>query len=157
MKKRIDNGRLAIELAGLPHLDRQELAQRWLQLYGTEPPARIGNNFLIRAIAYRLQEQALGGLKPITKQFLTRSANNLNAGQQKLSPPSPVIKPGTRLLRDWHGITYEVLILEQSILFKGKQYRSLTEVAKIITGAKWSGPAFFGLKTLNKNGGRKIA
>ena len=60
--------------------------------------------------------------------------------------PATSVKPGTRLLREWHGVTYEVTVTEDGVLFKGKKYQSLSEVARIITGTKWSGPLFFGLR-----------
>ena len=145
MKRRIDMGGLASELAGLPNLDRQMLLQKWRTVYGTEPPFRIRNNFLIRAIAYRMQEKALGGLKPATSRFLEKVLQDQVNGQ-KTSMSAVSIKPGTRLLREWHGVTHEVLVLEEAIMFNGKRYKSLSEVARQITGAKWSGPLFFGLK-----------
>lgn len=142
MKRRIDNGGLARELADLPNLDRLGLVEQWQILYGSVPPAGISRSLLLRAIAYRLQEQALGGLKPSTKRFLKKSS------QDNLSRllPAASIKSGTRLLREWHGVTYEVIVLDSGIQCNGKQYRSLSEVARAITGTRWSGPLFFGLK-----------
>jgi len=136
-------GRLE-ELAGLSVLDRKELVEKWQLLYGTEPPVGSQNKFLLHAIAYRMQEKALGGLKPATRRFLEKAAQD-NAFQQQILP-AVSIKPGTRLLREWHGVTYEVIILESSVLCNGKHYHSLSEVARAITGAHWSGPLFFGLK-----------
>jgi hypothetical protein len=145
MNKRADKGRLAGELAGLPKLGRATLMEKWRACYGNEPPTRIREEFLIHAIAHRLQEQALGGLAAATQRFLTRAAQEHTQGQKTSSPPV-VLKPGTRLLREWHGVTYEVIVLEKSVQCNGKSYRSLTELAHHITGVKWSGPAFFGLK-----------
>ncbi len=145
MKRSMDTGRLASELAGLPGLDRTGLVEQWRNLYGTEPPAYISRSLLIRAIAYRLQENALGGLKPSTRRFLAQVAENAFAGRQPPISPS-TIKPGTRLLREWHGVTHEVIVREDSVTYAGKNYRSLSEVARTITGARWSGPRFFGLK-----------
>ncbi len=113
-------------------------------LYGTEPPGGISNNFLMHAIAYRMQEQASGGLKPSTRRFLEKAAENKAARQQIL--PVISIKPGTRLLREWHGVTYEVIIMEDGVQCNSKRYRSLSEVARAITGTNWSGPLFFGMK-----------
>ena len=144
MKHRLNlnAGRLASELAGLPSLDRRALREKWRTLYGTEPPDGVRNNFLMHAIAHRMQEQALGGLKPDTRRYLEKAAES-NMTQQ----PLPIsIKPGTRLLREWHGVTYEVVILEDGVACNGKLYHSLSEVARTITGTRWSGPRFFGLK-----------
>jgi len=88
--------KLADELAGLSALDRRALIEKWRTLYGTEPPAGSRNSFLMQAIAHRMQEQALGGLKPATCRFLMKAAQD-NASGQIL--PVISIKPGTRLLR----------------------------------------------------------
>jgi hypothetical protein len=133
---------LSSELAGIPALDREALVEKWQFLYGTEPPVGVRNKFLMHGIANRLQEKALGGLKPATRRFLEKFDNT--SKQQRL--PVVSIKPGTRLLREWHGVTYEVIILEKSILCNGKHYRSLSKVARAITDTRWSGPLFFGLK-----------
>jgi hypothetical protein len=137
--------RLTSELAGLPALDRRALIEKLRTLYGTDPPVGIRNNFLMHAIAHRMQEQALGGLKPATRRFLEKAAEDNVPRQQQISPIIS-IKPGTRLLREWHGVTYEVIIIEDGVQCNGKRYRSLSEVARAITGTRWSGPLFFGLK-----------
>jgi hypothetical protein len=136
--------RLASELADLPALDRRALIEKWQTLYGIEPPVGVRNNFLMHAIAHRMQEQVLGGLKPATSRFLEKAAEEKTPRQQIL--PVISIKPGTRLLREWHGVVYEVIVMEDSMYCNGKRYRSLSEVARTITGARWSGPLFFGLK-----------
>jgi len=140
---------LASELAGLSILDRADLVTRWQDLYGIAPPRGISQALMIRAIAYRMQEQALGGLKPATQRFLTKVAGEV-ADEQKMTAPPTAVKPGTRLLREWHGVTHEVILLEKGAQYGDKQYRSLSEVARAITGARWSGPLFFGLKTADK-------
>jgi hypothetical protein len=139
-----NTGRIAGELAGLPDLDREALIEKWHALYGIEPPDGLRNKFLIHAIAYRLQEKTLGGLKPSTIRFLEKASDE--NGSAKPILPMTCIKPGTRLLREWHGVTHEVVILEDGVQWSGKHYRSLSEVARAITGARWSGPLFFGLK-----------
>ncbi|MDY0039820.1 MAG: DUF2924 domain-containing protein [Desulforhabdus sp.] len=146
MKHRLisDAGRLAGELAGLPALDREALIEKWRALYGIEPPDGLRNKFLMHAIAYRLQEKALGGLKPATSRFLEKASEE--NGSAKPILPMNSIKPGTRLLREWHGVTHEAVIVENGVKFNGKHYSSLSEVARAITGARWSGPLFFGLK-----------
>ena len=133
------------ELAGLSALDRKELVEKWRSLYKTGPPVRSQNKFLLYAVAHRMQEKALGGLKPATRRFLEKAAQNNDASKQQLLPTIS-IKPGTRMLREWHGVTHEVIILESRVLCNGKYYRSLSEVARYITGTRWSGPLFFGLK-----------
>lgn len=130
-----------MELQRLKDLNREELLKRWRTLYEQEAPASLSKQLLIHAIAYRMQEKALGGLKPTTQRFLKQC---LSERQPSFSANN--LKIGTRLLREWHGNTYEVTILEKEVLFNGKRYRSLTEVARLITGVNWSGPSFFGLK-----------
>ena len=136
--------KLAGELAALSALDRIALIEKWRTLYDTEPTGRVRNNFLMHAIAHRMQEQILGGLKPATRRLLEKAAED-NAYRQQIVPVIS-IKPGTRLLREWHGVTYEVIIMEDGVQCNGKRYRSLSEAARAITGARWSGPLFFGLK-----------
>lgn len=145
MKRGMDVGRLASELTGLSGLDRPALVEQWHKVCGTEPPANISRPLLLQAIAYRMQEQALGGLKPSTRRFLEKASEDAYAGRQVSAPPA-VIKSGTRLLREWHGVTHEVIIAEDAVLYRDKKYNSLSEVAHVITGARWSGPLFFGLK-----------
>ena len=132
------------ELAGLSALDRKELVEKWRSLYKTGPPVGSQNKFLLYAVAHRMQEKALGGLKPATRRFLEKAAEDNALRQQML--PVISMKTGTRLLREWHGVTYEVIIMEDGMQCNGKRYRSLSEVARAITGTRWSGPLFFGLK-----------
>lgn len=140
----LNKKKLTSELADLIALDRRGLVEKWQRLYGSEPPAGISNKFLICAIAHHMQEQVWGGLKPATRHFLEKTAQDNTSRQQIL--PALSIKPGTRLLREWHGVTYEVIIMEDGVQCNGKRYHSLSEVARAITGARWSGPLFFGLK-----------
>jgi len=132
---------LAGELARLKSLSRLELMAEWKKVWGSEAPFNISQNLLLLAFAYRLQEQIYGGLKPHIKAKLRQIAG----GHTKIQPV-PQIKSGTRLLREWRGSTHEVLVLGDGVQYRGEKYRSLSEVAKVITGSKWSGPVFFGLR-----------
>lgn len=136
---------LAEELAGLPDMSLDHLKRRWRDLYETPPPSRLGRALMIRAIAYRLQEQAFGGLRPVTRRQLTRAAKEIGAGRTP-SVPRATIKPGTRLLREWQGVTHEVIVMEDGVQYRGETWASLSAVARAITGTRWSGPLFFGLK-----------
>jgi hypothetical protein len=91
-----------------------------------------------------MQEEAYGGLSAKTRKQLARAARDLAAG---VSPAAPAakIQPDTRLLREWQGVVHEVVVLEDSIRYRGKDWPSLSAVAREITGARWSGPRFFGL------------
>src|SRR5260370_10938385 len=149
MKRRISASRSALvcEIEELQEATFANLKQRWRALYGTEPPRRINRDLLIRALAYRIQEQALGGLKPSTRRLLAKVAADASARRPLQVTPEPTtLKPGTVLLREWHGKQHQVIVRENGIVFNGKQYKSLSEVSYRITGTKWSGPLFFGLK-----------
>jgi hypothetical protein len=137
---------LAREIEELQKATSANLKQRWRALYGTETPRRISRDLLIRALAYRIQEKALGGLKPSTRRLLAKVATDASARRSIQVAPEPSLKPGTVLLREWHGTQHQVIVRENGILFDGKQYKSLSQIAYRITGTKWSGPLFFGLK-----------
>jgi hypothetical protein len=139
------SAKLARELAGLAHLDENGLNNHFRRLYGVEPPTRLRRPLLIRAVAYRLQETALGGLKPSARQLLAGfDARGRRSTQVRHERK---IKPGTTLLREWHGVQHRLTVLEGGVQFGGKRYRSLSEVARKITGSHRSGPLFFGLKS----------
>jgi hypothetical protein len=142
--------KLAQDLKDLGTRGDDELKDRWRNLYGTEPPRKIHRSLLIPAIAYRIQENALGALKPSARRHLMRVARNAADGRKAQNHPSLSPKPGTVLVRDWGGITHQVKVLEDGLLFRGKRYKSLSEVARVITGSRWSGPLFFGLKSAVK-------
>jgi hypothetical protein len=97
-----------------------------------------------------MQENAVGGLRPSARRHLLRIARNAADGRQAQSYPSLSPKPGTLLVRDWGGVTHQVKVLEDGFLLRGKRYKSLSVVARVITGSRWSGPLFFGLKSATK-------
>jgi hypothetical protein len=139
--------RLAKDLASLPELSGENLNDRFRHLCGLEPPRRMRRPLLIRFIAYRLQEQALGGLKPVTRRLLASMAGAGTRHSPARAAPLRKLKPGTTVLREWHGVHHQLSVLEDGVRFAGEHYRSLSEVARKITGSRWSGPLFFGLKT----------
>jgi hypothetical protein len=136
---------VAAELAALEDLCKEELKTRWEHFYGTPCHPRMSRILLLRAVAYAIQEQAFGGLDRATRRRLDRAAADLAAGRSS-APPAPKITPGTRLLREWQGRVHEVIVLEDGVEYRGKPWSSLSAVAREITGARWSGPRFFGLK-----------
>jgi hypothetical protein len=135
-----------LKLASLKSCSMRELKQQWRALYHSEPPLRISRELLTRALAYRIQEQVYGGLKPSTRRLLIRLANDARSGRPLKSEPAAGAQPGTVLMREWHGVTHEVRVLDRGALYERKRYRSLSEVARVITGAHWNGPQFFGLR-----------
>lgn len=143
-----------IDLGALQTEDLNELRSRWLAAYGVEPLPRLSRELLVRGISYRLQERARGGLSKKTLRRLEQIA----AGQGSVGGgSSSPIRPGTRLVRDWQGKTYGVVVLEDGFDWNGSTYRSLSEIARLITGTRWSGPRFFGLKDDQERGGREKA
>lgn len=129
-------------LAQLPTMDHKELRQHWRKLLGREPSHGMRRNHMIPILAYRAQEKAFGGLKESTVRMLRELALGIaNEAQAAYRP-----KTGTRYVREHNGKLHEVTVLDDGFEYDGESYRSLTEIAKAITGTKWSGPAFFGLK-----------
>ena len=133
-------------LARLPKLGLPELRRHWRVLYKAEASPHLSRELLLRAVAYRMQEVVLGGLRPQRQRQLRQSAHQLNDSQEGRVRPRPELKPGTRLVREWQGRTYEVLVLDDGLSWQGTSYRSLSALARKITGTAWSGPLFFGLK-----------
>jgi Protein of unknown function (DUF2924) len=133
-------------LSRLPTFDIGELREQWRRLYKTEAPRHLSRELLVRAVAYRMQEVALGGLRPEPQRQLRRIAQQLKETGAATIRARPELKPGTRLLRQWQGRTYEVLVLDDGFFWQGTRYRSLSAIARQITGTAWSGPLFFGLK-----------
>lgn len=140
---------LAQKVAHISALDAAALQKRWVALFGAEPPPKLGPTFMNRALAYRLQERALGALKPSTLRVLDRVADR----RSSLEPARVAkrrVSAGTVLIREWRGITHRVTVLDNDVVYRGRRYRSLSEVASLITGTHWSGPMFFGLRSLRK-------
>ncbi|MFQ5741693.1 MAG: DUF2924 domain-containing protein [Acidobacteriota bacterium] len=145
----------AIALADLDALSGKALKEAWADAYGHPPPKRSGRSLLIASLAYRIQEQANGGPSPATRRRLTTIATALER-DPTYTPLSELritfelrIKPGTRLIRRWKGDVHQVTVLDHGLDYRGCHYRSLSEIAREITGTRWSGPLFFGLR---KNG-----
>jgi hypothetical protein len=145
-------------LAALPAMNMDELRQQWRDLYGSEPP-RNNRQFIESRLAYRIQELAHGGLKPETRRRLAALAEELEAEAQAgrgkgrgSSSPEQNLLVGTRLLREWQGIEHTVTVLDSGFEWEGRPYTSLSSVARAITGTRWNGPLFFGLRSTR--GGR---
>jgi hypothetical protein len=135
------------EVERIPELDRVALVERFVSLCGFQPPPRFSRKLMELAVAYKVQEQVLGGLKPATRRFL-RDAAKAQQKPARSKSANARFKPGTVLMREWKGITHQVTVLEDGFSFDGTRYRSLSEIAGLITGAHWSGPTFFGLTKL---------
>lgn len=165
---------IAVKVAALSELSRDELVARWVKIYGVSPPKGIRQELMIRAVAWHLQAKRLGGLSTETRRLLrsaidrveremlvldqrpsTADGQKVNAQDAKdndqaiavTSPPRQRrrLTPGARLLREWNGKTHVVDVIEGGYVFEAKVYPSLSAIAGKITGAHWSGPRFFGL------------
>jgi len=137
---------LADELAALQAMDVAALREKWQELYGVPAPRHSRQDFLMRACAYRIQEQAVGGLRPATRRRLKELTAEFRAGATPKLKAAPRTSVGTRLVREWNGVTHMVEVGESGYLWRGQTWRSLSVIAREITGARWSGPRFFGLK-----------
>ena len=140
------NALLAAELKEFGGLGTDALRQRWAEFYGMAPSPRISRELLIRAVAHRMQEEALGGLGKSCRRQLARLAVSLGeTGSIEISQTQS-FKPGTKLIREWKGKVHEIVIAGDTYIWAGQHYRSLSQIARAITGTRWSGPRFFGLE-----------
>src|SRR5208337_5196151 len=137
---------IAEALERLSALTIFELRGEWRQLHRAPPPMRLSRDLLMRGITYKFQERPLGGLS----KSILRKLECLNLASQASDTPKPAppisLKAGTRLVRESRGVTHTVLVHADGFEWHGRRYRSLTTVAREITGAHWSGPRFFGLR-----------
>jgi hypothetical protein len=135
------------QIARLRVLSRSALLVLWQELYNKAAPPGIRREILVPFLAYKIQENAYGGLKPTALAELRRIARALDRNRTSNEPLGrPRIKTGTRLFRQWRGHTHEVFVTESGYEYQRVNYRSLSEIARRITDTRWSGPAFFGLK-----------
>ncbi len=123
-------------------LSREEVVAAWKAAYGRPPPKGIGSRLLALAAAYHRQVQAQGGLRPDTRVKLMAIAGGERPAE---TAARSTASAGTRLVRDWHGESHVVDVMDDGVLYRGETFRSLSQVAQRITGAKWSGPRFFGI------------
>jgi hypothetical protein len=136
--QRIEAAAIEAEIACLRSLALDALRRRWRAVFGQTPPAALSNDLLGRMIAWRVQEQAFGGLDRESLRFLDGLARHG-------SPPRRQLKPGTVLVRDYQGQRHTVTVAPGGFEWQGTTYASLSAIARAITGTAWSGPRFFGL------------
>jgi hypothetical protein len=137
---------VAAQLKALEAMSAPELRVLWRSTFGRPHPGWVQKNFLMRSLAYHVQEKAHGGLSPALRRQLLRYAEEIRAKGRIASLDTPKIKPGTRLVREWGGNTHVVTAVETGFEYGGKRFGNLSVIARAITGTRWSGPAFFGLK-----------
>lgn len=145
MKNLVDP--IPVRLATLKSAPTSDLKQEWRELFDTAPPP-FNRRYLESRLAYRIQELAYGGLKPETIRRLERLGEELDGGDRKKSRVRADLMPiaGTRLIREWQGTEQTVTVTQDGFEWQGRPYRSISAIARAITGTRWNGWVFFGLK-----------
>ena len=143
-----DRAALDAEIAQLRDLDVQRLRSRWRIVFGRRPPPHLSRHLLFRTLAYRLQTDRWGDLDGESRRLLDRSGSPERAGQRALDLSRRIaeLRPGTILSREWNGQMQRVAVLPEGFAWDGNTYPSLSQVAFAITGTRWNGPRFFGLR-----------
>ncbi len=143
---------LARQLAELESASTAELRTRWERACRHPAPKRASRDLLLRVLAYHIQERAEGGLSKAALKRLAHLADPKRNGGQPPRPAPPRLRPGTRLIRDWGGAVHQVTVGEDGFDYRGARYASLSRIAREITGTRWSGPLFFGLRKTARPG-----
>ncbi len=138
-------------LATLKAMKTPELKAQWREMFDSDPPP-FNRRYLESRLAYRIQELSLGGLKPETVKRLERLGEELDGGDRSKSRIRADLKPiaGTRLIREWQGVEHVVTVTADGYEWQGRPYKSLSSVARAITGTRWNGWVFFGLKNRSR-------
>jgi hypothetical protein len=145
-RARPDRKTIDVEIARLRELDVAALRARWHTVFGRQSPSHLPRHLLFRILAYRLQADRLGDLDSESQRLLDRSDSPEKAGQLAAARRSNGVRPGTVLGREWNGQMQRVTMLEKGFAWKGTTYPSLSKIALAITGTRWNGPRFFGLR-----------
>ncbi len=147
---------LNVDVQGLDRLSRSELRSLWTQELRDQPPATLGRDILALGIAYARQERRQGGLTKTVVRELDRLLKRALRGDRAESPAvaltPPLPRSGTVLVREWQGTTHHITIVNDGFLWNGSTHRSLSGIARAITGTKWNGPRFFGMRDANGKG-----
>jgi hypothetical protein len=143
-----DRSEVNVEIARLRDLDIRTLRARWHSVFRRQPPPHLPRHLLYRVLAYRLQAEHLGDLDSESQRLLDRSGSPEKAGRRALdlSRSTTSLRPGTMLGREWNNQMQRVAVLADGFAWNGNAYPSLSKVAFAITGTRWNGPKFFGLR-----------
>jgi hypothetical protein len=136
---------MAEQIRQLPSLRRDQLVPIWNKHFHAPPPEKLRKELMVPLLSYRIQERAHGGLSLLARSRLMQIAAGLPKGP-KSARRVVVPQEGTRILRKWHGEMHEVRCSDDGLFYRGEKYSSLSRIAFVITGTKWSGPAFFGVR-----------
>lgn len=142
---------VAGKLRALAEMDYGALRVEWRRLYRSHPPKRVSRDLLVLGVAWKIQARAHGGLGAVTKRRIAALAKNGADDSGVARGRVARLKPGARLVREWRGQTHTVMVLEAGFEWRGQHWRSLSMIAREITGAHWSGPRFFGLNATVKS------
>lgn len=148
----MDERARAVDIRDLDRLSRGALRALWVQELGEQPPATLGRDVVALGIAYTRQQRRLGGLtKPVAKELarLFDQVLRCNRTERPAAPPAVLPRTGSILVREWQGATHHVTVVDDGFLWNGRSYRSLSAIARAITGTNWNGPRFFGLREIN--------
>lgn len=140
-----DSGNTDARLRTLNTMSRVDLQAEWKRLYRIDPPTRMSRELLMLGVGWKIQERIKGGLRKATKRRLADLAKALENDGDVSHSRVVQLRPGTRLVREWGGQSHTVIVREDGFEWKGQLWRSLSAIAREITGARWSGPRFFGL------------
>lgn len=162
-RERVDSASVEATLAALESMNAPELRKEWIRLYRSHPPKKLSRDVLMLGVAWKVQERALGGLSAMTKRQLGELAQIMEAKTDLAKARTVSLRPGARLMREWNGETHEVLVAEDGFLWRGNTWRSLSAIAREMTGTQWSGPRFFGIgkakaaRTIRHDGSQESA
>ena len=144
-------------LSALPNMKTTALCELWRQLFKTDPPEDLRRELMVQFLAYRIQEEAFGGLSNAGYRRLKDLSITLEASSNQSVSQRQAIKPGTRLVRQWQSQVHVVNVEEENYEYRGARYESLSQIARLITGTRWSGPLFFGLKDKGMKNSKEAA
>jgi hypothetical protein len=145
VRKHPDTESLATGIAALSEMAYSDLRLAWQRQYRSHPPKKLGRDLLELGVAWKLQERVLGGMSATTKRQLAELMETMEAKSDLAKARTVRLRPGARLVRAWGGETHEIQVVEDGFVWRGKTWRSLSVIAREMTGTHWSGPRFFGL------------
>jgi hypothetical protein len=138
--------RLSEQITTLPSLNKTQLLAIWAENFSEDPPPNLRKELMVPILAYRMQEREFGGLSHAARRRLREVAVSLRTDKPSQERPDSAPQTGTRLLRVWRGETHEVIATGSGYEYRGQTYSSLSKIAREITGTRWSGPLFFGVR-----------
>lgn len=137
------------QLSLIQQMDRASCIVMWRKLHGRHPPNHLSIQFLRKSLLFETQVKNVGGYSKTLRRMFKHTLNGNGHTENRTNPLTTVLKPGMHLVREWNGKTYQVKVTEEDFVMNGRNYQSLSAIAKHITGAHWSGPRFFGLSSVS--------